>query len=71
MRVSPNSEKIGLDISQHNESYAFQYKEKRVERKTINYIRQCVCLSIKIYTFDGEAAIYSGFFFYLYFYPLS
>jgi ammonium transporter, Amt family len=26
MRVTPNSEKVGLDISQHNESYAFEYK---------------------------------------------
>jgi ammonium transporter, Amt family len=26
MRVSPNSEKIGLDISQHDETYAFEYK---------------------------------------------
>ncbi|MDA3929784.1 MAG: ammonium transporter [Prolixibacteraceae bacterium] len=26
MRVSPNSEKIGLDLSQHNESYGFEYK---------------------------------------------
>jgi Amt family ammonium transporter len=26
MRVSPNSEKIGLDISQHDESYGFEYK---------------------------------------------
>lgn len=26
LRVSPNSEKIGLDISQHNESYDFEYK---------------------------------------------
>jgi Amt family ammonium transporter len=27
MRVSPNSEKIGLDISQHDEAYAFEYKK--------------------------------------------
>ncbi len=27
MRVSPNSEKIGLDLSQHDESYAFEYKK--------------------------------------------
>jgi ammonium transporter, Amt family len=26
MRVSPNSEKVGLDISQHDETYAFEYK---------------------------------------------
>lgn len=26
MRVSPNSEKIGLDLSQHDESYSFEYK---------------------------------------------
>ncbi len=26
LRVSPDSEKIGLDISQHNESYNFEYK---------------------------------------------
>lgn len=26
MRVSVNDEKLGLDISQHNESYAFEYK---------------------------------------------
>lgn len=28
MRVSPNSEKIGLDLSQHDESYGFEYKEQ-------------------------------------------
>jgi len=28
MRVSPNSEKIGLDLSQHDESYGFEYKTK-------------------------------------------
>jgi ammonium transporter, Amt family len=27
MRVTPNSEKIGLDLSQHDESYAFEYKK--------------------------------------------
>jgi Amt family ammonium transporter len=27
MRVSPKSEKIGLDLSQHDESYGFEYKE--------------------------------------------
>jgi len=27
LRVSPNSEKIGLDLSQHDESYAFEYKK--------------------------------------------
>lgn len=27
MRVSPKSERIGLDLSQHGESYAFEYKE--------------------------------------------
>ena len=26
MRVSPNSEKVGLDISQHDETYAFEYR---------------------------------------------
>lgn len=33
VRVSPNSEKIGLDISQHNESYAFEYKKEVVQDK--------------------------------------
>ena len=28
MRVTPNSEKIGLDLSQHDESYAFTYKDQ-------------------------------------------
>lgn len=28
MRVSPNSEKIGLDLSQHDESYAFEYRKE-------------------------------------------
>jgi Amt family ammonium transporter len=27
MRISPHGEKIGLDISQHDESYSFAYKE--------------------------------------------
>jgi ammonium transporter, Amt family len=27
MRISPHGEKVGLDISQHNESYDFMYKE--------------------------------------------
>ncbi len=27
MRVSPKSERIGLDLAQHDESYAFEYKE--------------------------------------------
>jgi Amt family ammonium transporter len=26
LRVSPQAEKIGLDLSQHNESYDFEYK---------------------------------------------
>lgn len=29
LRISPHGEKIGLDISQHNESYDFVYKEER------------------------------------------
>ncbi len=28
LRVSPKSERIGLDVSQHGESYAFEYKEE-------------------------------------------
>ncbi|MCF8358525.1 MAG: ammonium transporter [Prolixibacteraceae bacterium] len=28
MRVSPKSEKIGLDLSQHDESYGFEYKKE-------------------------------------------
>jgi ammonium transporter, Amt family len=28
MRVSPKSERIGLDLAQHEESYAFEYKEE-------------------------------------------
>jgi len=28
MRVTPNSEKIGLDLSQHNETYGFEYKKE-------------------------------------------
>lgn len=28
MRISPHGEKVGLDISQHNESYNFVYKEE-------------------------------------------
>ena len=28
LRISPHGEKIGLDISQHNESYDFVYKEE-------------------------------------------
>jgi ammonium transporter, Amt family len=28
MRVSPKSERIGLDLAQHGESYAFEYKEE-------------------------------------------
>jgi Amt family ammonium transporter len=27
LRISPHGEKIGLDLSQHNESYDFVYKE--------------------------------------------
>ncbi|MGQ7868558.1 ammonium transporter [Sunxiuqinia sp. sy24] len=29
LRVSPQSEKIGLDLSQHNESYDFEYKSEK------------------------------------------
>jgi Amt family ammonium transporter len=28
LRISPHGEKIGLDISQHDESYNFVYKEE-------------------------------------------
>ena len=30
MRISPHGEKIGLDISQHDETYNFAYKEEKV-----------------------------------------
>jgi Amt family ammonium transporter len=29
MRISPQGEKTGLDISQHDESYDFLYREKQ------------------------------------------